>query len=135
MWPAVADSFSRVRPLARTQGGLWLQRWTATVGFFRFVFICGSGGSAAWGRQRALCFFYFYEIVCRACDMAHGKATVCISVTITMSPSSAVSIFLSCVVGNTRETLFAMRPDRRRTAKIVYRAIICRVFLDLCRVP
>jgi hypothetical protein len=34
MWPAVADSFSRVRPLARTQGGLWLQRWTATTGFF-----------------------------------------------------------------------------------------------------
>jgi hypothetical protein len=84
------------------------------------------------GPAAGLVFFYFYEIVCRACDMAHGKATVCMSVKLCLRPLLLV-FFLLCVVGNTRQTLFAVRPDRRRTAKIVYRAIICRVFLDLCR--
>jgi hypothetical protein len=39
-----------------------------------FFFICGSGGVAAWGRRRT--FVFFHENDCRACDMAHGKATV-----------------------------------------------------------
>jgi hypothetical protein len=58
--------------------------------------------------------------------MAHGKDVVCMFVT--PSPACPVSYFsFACFVGNTRQTLFAVHPDRRRTTKIVYHEIICCV--------